>query len=168
MFGWFKPKQPDPKLMRAYQLGRQSAESFANDLERLMQIRFGPVADGYLGVLQGQLNKCLNPTNPINAPPIFLARNEYKIFMENLDKLREQMTAEIQTTLADWLALADLRENFIELIGVKISDYHGKLLADGLQRLLDMVNALKLADGQWRAAHPELSAKFPADTGKLT
>jgi len=164
MLGWFKPKQPDPKLTRAYQLGREMADNFANDLERLMQIRFGPVAENYLGVLQGQLNKCLNPTD---APPIIVARIEYKVFTENLDELCDKMTAEIQATLSDHLAIADtagVRENFDELLRVNVSNYCRKLLEDGLQRLLDMANALKLADDKWRVVHPELSAKFPADS----
>jgi hypothetical protein len=164
MLGWFKPKQQDPKLTRAYQLGRETAENFANDLERLMQIRFGPVADNYLGVLQSQLDKCLNPTD---APPITVARIEYKVFMENLDELRDKMTAEIQTTLSEHLAIAGtagVRENFDELLRVNVSNYCRKLTEDGLQRVIDMANALKLADDQWRVVHPELSAKFPADS----
>jgi hypothetical protein len=164
MLGWFKPKQQDPKLTRAYQLGRETAGNFADDLERLVQIRFGPVADNYLGVLQDLLNKCLNPTE---APPIIMARIQYKDFLENLDELRDKMTAEIQATLSEHLAIADQidsRDKFVELIRVNVSNYCSKLTEDGLQRVIDMANALHVADDKWRATHPELSAKFPADS----
>jgi hypothetical protein len=108
MFGWFqRRKQQDPKLTRAYEIGRQSAQSFADDLEKLMEIGFKPVADGYLGVLQGQYNKCLTPTD---APPIIVARIEYieyKVFLENVDELRGKMMDQIVTTLDGWLDVAN-------------------------------------------------------------
>lgn len=162
MLGWFKQK--DPKLARAAELGRQTAERFADDLDRLMQVRFGPVADNFVNVIQGQYNKCLDPPK---APPLTMARIEYKIFIENVDELRGKMTAEIEATLADQLAFSDevgVRDKFAALIQKRVSDYCHKLVEDGLQRLLDMANALQLADDKWRAAHPELSAKFPPDS----
>lgn len=164
MFGWFqRPKPQDPKLARAYQLGREISENFANDLEKLMEVRFSPVAERYLGVVQKQFNMCLNSTD---APPIIVARIEYKVFLENVNELRDKMTGEIQSTLSEYLEIADQldsRDKFIELIQVKIQNYCRKLSEDGLQRFLDMANALKLADDEWRATHPELSAKFAPD-----
>jgi hypothetical protein len=163
MFGWFQPKQ-DPKLTRAYEMGRKSAESFAADLEKLIEIRFKPVSEGYLGVVQGQYNRCLSPTD---APPIIAARIEYKVFLENVDELRGKMMDEIAATLSDWLDVADqiqLRDTFAELIQVTIDKFCRELSETGLQRLLDMAHALKLADDQWRVAHSELSAQFPPDT----
>lgn len=165
MFDWLRrPKSQDPKITRAYQQGRETAESLSNDLERLLQVRYGPVAEGYLSVVQGQLNKCFNPTD---APPIVVGRIEFDVFRENVTKLRKTMPAEIEATLSEHLEIADLlelRDKFVELIQVKVQAYCDKLTEDGLQRLLDMANALKLADKQWRVAHPELSAKFPMET----
>jgi hypothetical protein len=162
MFDWLRrPKPQDPKVTRAYEEGRQTAEHFSNDLDRLFQVRFGPVADGYLSVVQGQFNKSLDPTD---APPIVIARIEFDVFRENVTELRNKMTAEIEATLSDHLKIADMldsRDKFVELIEAKVQAYCDKLTQDGLQRLIDMANALKLADGQWRVAHPELSAKFP-------
>ena len=77
------------------------------------------------------------------------------------------MTGEITATLSKWLDVADqmqMRDTFIQLIQVKIDRFCGDLSDTGLQRLLDMAHALKLADDQWRVAYPELSAKFPPDT----
>lgn len=161
MLGWFKQKQQDSKLTRAAELGRQTARRFADDPDRLMQIRFGPVAHNFLEVIQGQYNKCLNPTN---APPLSMARVEYEVFLENVDELRGKMTGEIEATLADHMVFSDevgARDKFDELIQKHVADYCCKLKADGLERLTDMAHALKLADDQWRAAHPALSAKFP-------
>lgn len=163
MLGWFKRPKQDPKLTRAYQLGREVAESFANDLEKLMEIRFRPWAEGYLNVVQKQYNAALNPTN---APPIIVAKVEYQIFLEKVNALRDKMGEEIRATLSDHMRIADqvdMRDQFNQLIDVTISNYYRKLIEDGLQRLLDMGHALKAADDEWRPAHPELSAKFPSD-----
>jgi uncharacterized membrane protein YhaH (DUF805 family) len=154
----------DPKLTRAYEMGRQSVESFAADLEKLMNVRFKPVSDGYLGVIQGQYNKCLTPTD---APPIIAARIEYKVFLDNVDELRGKMMDQITATLSGWLDLADqmqTRDKFTELIQANVDMFCRELSESGLQRLLDMAHALKLADDQWRVAHPELTPKFPPDT----
>jgi len=163
MFGWFQRKQ-DPKQTRAYQLGRDIGERFANDLEKFMEIRFKPWAEGYLDVLQGQLNKCLNPSN---APPIIVAKIEYKIFLERVGERRDEMIADVTGVLSEHLAIADqvqMRDKFDELIRVTVGNFCRKLTEDGLQRLFDMGSALKIADDEWRPAHPELSAKFPADS----
>jgi hypothetical protein len=162
MFGWFQRKQ-DPKLTRAYEMGRQSVEAFANDLEKLIDIRFKPVSEGYLGLVQGQYNKCLTPTD---GPPIIVARIEYKVFLENVGQLRGKMLDEINAALSGWLDVADqmqMRDKFTELIQANVDKFCRDLSETGLQRLLDMTHALKLADDEWRGAHPELSAKFPPD-----
>ena len=57
-----------------------------------------------------------------------------------------------------------MRDKFTELTQANVDKFCRKLSETGLQRLLDMAHALKLADDQWRAANPELSAKFPPDT----
>jgi hypothetical protein len=139
-------------------------DSFDADLEKLMAVRFKPVSDGYLRVIQGQYNKCLTPTD---APPVIAARIEYKVFLENVDELRGKMMDEIAVTLSDWLDIADQmqsRDTFTKLIQFKIEKFCRDLSDTGLQRLIDMAHALKLADDHWRVAHPELSAKFPPET----
>lgn len=163
MLGWLKSKRQTPEQTRAYQLGRNLADSFSDDLDRVMKHRFGPMADNFLGVLQNQLNKCINPND---APPLTVARIEYKIFLDELDEMRTKMIEEIQTRLSDHLSIADtagVREHFDELVRVNVSNYHRKLMEDGLLRVTDMAHALRLADDQWRAVHPELSAKYPPD-----
>jgi hypothetical protein len=164
MFRWFQRQKPqDPKLARAYQLGRETANSFADDLKKLMQLRFGPVAERYLDVVQKQFNACLNPTE---APPIIVARMEYNAFLDNVNTLRDQMTGEILSTLSDYMDIAyqlDSRDKFVELVQVEVQNYCQTLSEDGLQRFLDMAHALKLADDDWRLVHPELSAQIPRD-----
>ena len=102
-----------------------------------------------------------------DAVAIIVARIEYKVFLENIDELRGKMMGEITATLSGWLDLADqmqMRDKFTELTQANVDKFCRKLSETGLQRLLDMAHALKLADDQWRAANPELSAKFPPDT----
>jgi hypothetical protein len=158
MFGWFRRK-PD----RAYQMGQQAGDAFAADLERLMEVRFKPVLEACLGVVQGQLNKCLTP---IDGPPLVVARIEYKIFLDHVEEMRGKMLNEIPATLSKWLDVADqiqLRDTFMQLIKANVDKFCRELTETGLQCFIDMAHALKLADDQWRAANPELSAKFPPE-----
>lgn len=164
MFGWFQKSKIDPALALAYEKGQQASHQFASDLKKFMEVRFKPTFDSFLGVLQQQLNACLTPTN---SPPIITARIQYQVFIENVDELPAKMRADIVDALSGWMQVADqiqLREMFLELIDVTIKDYCDDLRQTGLQRLLDMAYALKAAEDPWRAANPELSAKFPADT----
>ena len=158
MFGWLRAKQ-DPK-----QMGQKAAQSFAADLERLMEGRFKPVSVAFLDQVQGQYNKCMAPTT---APPIVMARVEYNVFVENVDGIRAKMMDEITARLSGWMDLADQmqsRDKLTEHIQGTVDRFCRDLSDAGLQRFLDMVYAQKLADDQWRVAHPELSAKFPPDT----
>jgi hypothetical protein len=163
MFGWFQRRKHDQaELSRAYDAGQRAAQQFAGDLENLIEVRFRPACDHYLGVLQKQLNNCLNPTD---GPPIVVARIEYAVFLENVDKLREKMKDEITVTLSSWLDMADQmqsRDKFSELIHFKVQEFCRQLTETGLQRLLDMAHAMKVADDEWRTKNPELSAKFPS------
>jgi hypothetical protein len=152
----------DPELTSAYEMGSLSVESFAADLDKLIK-RFSPVAEGYLEIVQGRYNDCLSPTD---APPIIAASIEYKIFLKNVAELRSKMMGEITSVLTAWLDVAhqlEMRDEFIQLIRVKVDNFCRDLSETGWQRLLDMAHALKRADDQWRAAHPELSAKFPSE-----
>jgi hypothetical protein len=162
MFGWFKrPKQGQANLPRAFEMGRRSRQQFADDLEKLMTIRFEPVFEAYLDVVQKQFNMCLNS---IDTPPIIAARMEYKGFLDSVDDLRSQMTGEIAATLSGWLEVADQRQSgvkFTELIQVEVQEFCHRLKQTGLQRFLDMAHALELADDEWRADNPGLSARFP-------
>jgi len=165
MFGWFnRGRQDQARLAHAYEMGQRAAQHFADDLDKLMAARFNPVFENYLSAVQRQFNACLNATD---APPIISARMDYKIFLEYVDKLQDQMEREITTTLSEWLDVADQlqsREKFTELIQVKVQDFCVRLKETGLQRLIDMAHALKLADDDWRRENPELSSRLPPDT----
>jgi hypothetical protein len=165
MFGWFqRKKEEQAKLAHAYERGRQAAQQFIDDLDKLIAVRFEPVFDGYLSVLQKQFNQCLTPKD---APPIIAARIEYKIFLENVEELHVKMTEEIKETLSSWLDFAQelqCRDDYDKLIGMQVQAFCRRLTETALQRMLDMAHALKFADDEWRADNPELSAKFPPDT----
>src|ERR1700722_5869127 len=156
MFAWFK------RLIREYEVGQKMAQSFANDLDNLSS-RYKPISEGYLGLLQGRLNKCLNPTD---GPPLLVGPIEYKLFVDNVGELRGRMTGEIGATLSKWIEVAEQmqsRDKFDQLIQVVVDRFCNELSQTGLQRLLDMAHALKAADDQWRVAHHESAAKFPPD-----
>jgi hypothetical protein len=136
-------------------MGRQAGDAFAADLQSMMDVRFKPVMEACLGVIQGQLNKCLTPTD---GPPLVVARIEYKIFLDHVEEMRGKMLNEIPATLSQWLDVADqmqLRDTFMQLIHFNVDKFCRELTETGLQRFLDMAQALKLADDQWRVANPE-------------
>jgi hypothetical protein len=163
MFKWFQRSKQNQKLKDAFDKGRQTAQAFTEDLGSLMTIRFEPVFNGYLQVIQKQLNQCMTPTD---VPPIIAARVEYNVFLENVDELRDQMTNEIVTKFSDWLDLSDQlqsRDLFMQLINVKVQDFCARLTDVGLERFVNMADALKVADDEWRATNAERSAKFPPD-----
>jgi hypothetical protein len=164
MLGWFRrKKEAEDGRARAYEMGRQAAQQFCDDLDKLFAVRFEPVFERYLGVLQKQLNQCLTPQD---GPPLTVARIEYKIFCEKLSELPSQMTEEIAETLSEWMKLADeiqCRDYYEKLIDAKVHDFRNRLTEASFQRLIDMAHALKSADDEWRTNNPEISARFPAE-----
>ena len=165
MFGWLRnrEKKVPAEQTEAFKLGRKAAASAAADLDRFMRRRFEPVHSGYLKVLRDRIERSFNPPE---APPIIMARIEYKCFLESVDELRQKMPPEILAALREWANVADQignREQFNELINNRVENYMSKLKTDGVQMLLDLVVSLKAADDRWRAANPEKSAQFPPD-----
>jgi hypothetical protein len=106
MFAWFK------RLIREYEVGQKMAQSFANDLDNLIA-RYKPISEGYLGLLQGRLNKCLNPTD---GPPLLVGPIEYKLFVDNVGELRGRMTGEIMSRRQNFRRMLSPRKS-VELSG---------------------------------------------------
>jgi hypothetical protein len=163
MFGWFRKKEIPPEDMEGYKQGARAGRAMADDLDRFMDSRFAPAFDGYISVLRGQFEKCVNPTD---GPPIIAARIEFRIFQTNVDKLAEDMLGEITATMRQWLELGKeygFREDLIRLIDKRVSDFKSDLKIKGLEAFVEMADRLKESDDAWRSAHPEMSARFPAE-----
>jgi hypothetical protein len=160
MFGWFRKQK---KQTEAYKLGKSAAESMVADLDRFMRLRFDPVYHEYLKVLRGRFEGAFNPPE---APPIIVARIEYKIFLENVDELRQKMPPDINMAMRKWRDLSDetgIRAEFNQLVDNRVETFMSNLTADGLKMFLDLADGLKAADDRWRAEHPDKSAQFAPD-----
>lgn len=102
MFGWFK-KKPDQKPAArepAYEMGREAAQAMIDDFERFMAARFGNIHENCQHVFRSCLQKSLSRQD---APPMLVARIEFKFFLEEVDELKPKMLAEIDVAMAKWL-----------------------------------------------------------------
>ena len=117
MFGWFRKRDKKGPVdqSEAYRLGRRAAETMIADLDRFMGRHFDPVRDEGLKVLRNCFERSFNPQQ---APPIIIARIEFKIFSENMEELRQKVPVHINEAMHDWRDWSDemgLRAEFNQL-----------------------------------------------------
>jgi hypothetical protein len=137
-------------------LGKKAAQLLYDDMERYFEVN-KHIPNGYIGVLNGQFDKCLDPKD---APPLMAAAIELKVFCENVDKRCASMLASLEESLAEYQKIFDLpflRDAFQK----RIDKFSKELSERGLDALVDRTAELEVADANWRRLHPELSAKFP-------
>jgi hypothetical protein len=165
MFNWFRREKPVPiEQTDAYRFGQRTGDSMAADLDAFVTRRFDPVSKNYLDVLRGCLETVFDDDK---APPLVLARIEYKIFLENVEEMRPKMLAEINSAMSEWIDVAEqtgIRPVLQQLIDHRIGNFTEQLTVEGLDLLLAYVERLKLADEQWRARNPQRAAEFPSET----
>lgn len=135
----------------------------AADLQQFMASRFDPAFKAYMRVL----NDCFDAVyHSDDAPPITLARIEFKIFNDQVGGLREDMAGEINVAMRGWLELDEaMGGQFRRSIDKTIKDFQDRLTMTGLQAFLDRADDLKAADIKWRRANPAPAAQFPIDPG---
>ena len=136
MFGWFKkqPEQPKPGETEGYQMGQQASQAMTAAVDDYMTARFEPVFKNYLGVF----NDCLDRVYGDHAPPIIIARVEFKDFRENVSGLRTKMLDEINVAMREWIDLGetigsrDLLDRYI----VNVVDEYQTRLTNHQRRIL--------------------------------
>lgn len=164
MLRWFKKSKPDlTEKTQAYEEGRQFGEQVLAQIDAFIETRFRPTSNGLLDVLQRQFETCINPTDD---PPIIVARIEYKIFAEHVQKLGAQMPGEIALSLNRWIDVTvetGVREDVQTLIETRVAIFQNELLMKGHELFTGIADRLKEADDRWRVVNPELSAKIPPD-----
>jgi len=164
MFGWGKKKTPKPEDTRAYQLGSDMGGQMAHAINGVLEARFGQLEANYIAVLRDRIHLTFNDER---APPLTLARIEYKIFIENLDEMTAMLATEIPTLVGDWMDAAEtmgVRLEVDQLITQRIDEFATDLRLLGLKILADDYGkALAAADDTWRAKNPSLAAQFPKD-----
>jgi hypothetical protein len=166
MFGWLRRRKGDIPVEQtdAFQVRAQRAvEGMTADLEAFMDARFDPSFNRYLGVLRDRFEAAFDCPD---APPIIIARIEYKIFLENIDDLRSKMLSEI-SAMSEWRDILDevgMGVHFKKLVDHRVHNFMMNLKTAGLQIFLDSADRLREADDRWRAANPGKAAEFPVDT----
>lgn len=135
----------------------------AADLQHFMSSRFDPAFKAYIRLL----NECFEAAyGNDDAPPITIARIEFKIFNDQVGGLREDMAREINVAMRGWLEIDDaMGGQFRRLIDKTISNLQDRLTITGLQAFLDRADDLKAADIKWRRTNPERASQFPIDPG---
>jgi hypothetical protein len=160
MFGWFK-KKPPVEQTEPYQMGRQFSSEMIGVFEQLMKERFGPVYDNYLNVLRGNFQTAMQRTD---APPLTVARIDYKIFLDEVKSLQDKMLEEIGQVMHKWVEVSDqmgVRAETEKMFQQNVENYGSELSMAGLKLFTDYAVPIKDADLAWRNANPEKAREFP-------
>ena len=159
---WSKSSNQKSEDANAYQLGANMGRQMAEAVNAVTEARFKSIEDGYLSVLRDRFRLALNQAD---APPITVARIDYKVFIENVDELKFKMPTELRETLADWVKAVDeigVRDDFDRMLSKRIDEFCAKLRLVGLDVMTNEYGAaLVSADDAWRAKNAELSAQYP-------
>jgi hypothetical protein len=164
MFGSLQKREKSISVEHtaACKLRQRVLDGIAADLESVMRTRFDPTFKAYHELLRG----CFDRTfDQLEAPPIALARIEYKIFLEKVDELRSKMQPEISAALSvwrdEWCDKMGIQKPLQHLIDHRVETFSSNLTAAGLQMFVDIADRLKEADDRWRVANPVSAAEFP-------
>jgi hypothetical protein len=133
MFGWFKKQseQPKPQETKAYQMGQAASEATMAAIDDYITARFEPVFKNYLGVFSDCLDRVYKNDE---APPIIIARVEFKVFRENVSELRTKMLDDTNAAMREWIDLAetigsrDLLDKYIVHV---VDEYQTRLTIGG-------------------------------------
>jgi hypothetical protein len=161
VFGWFKKKAPPIEESAAYDKGKQFAREVMDTFDGFAKARFSSIREGYLNVFRGNLQDALQQSE---APALTVARIDYGIFLENVNKVDEQLFDEVTQVMHEWLKTAeiiDIRSQTEQLFQKEIRDFTSNLSILGLSLLTDYAVPLKDADVAWRKANPEKALEFP-------
>jgi hypothetical protein len=151
------------KEQRAYELGRDTGARISEDYERYISWRYEQIRQGYLDVLQKQID---SGRQQDEYPPMTVARVEYSLFLDHVKEAQEQLKAETKAHFEEWenlnkeLEVEDLTDKLVESL---LSDRFTALRLEGLKVLTDNVDILKTADDNWRRKYPEKSKEYPVD-----
>jgi uncharacterized membrane protein YhaH (DUF805 family) len=145
----------------AYEKGQEFSNSTFEGFDTFMRERFEPVRARYLEIFKGNVREALHATD---APPLTVARVEYRVFLNNVKELEEKMLTEIKQYMHEWLDVAHqigVGEDTERAFGVRVNDFTAGLSMDALKALTDYAVPLKDADIDWRRANLERAKEFP-------
>lgn len=145
----------------AYQKGQEFSNSLFEVFDTFMRERYEPVKARYLNILRGCVREALHATD---APPLTVARVEYRVFLNRVKEMEGDMLAEIKQYMHEWLDVAHqvgVGEDTERAFGVSVSNFTVDLSMAGLKVLTDYAVPLKDADVDWRRANPQRAKEFP-------
>lgn len=154
-------KEMTPKEQDAYKKGQEFSNSLFEVFDNYMRERFEPVKGRYLDILKDQVREALHATN---APPLTVARVEYRVFLKNVKDMEGDMLAEIKQYMHEWVDVAHqvgVGEDTERGFGVRVSNFTTDLSMAGLKVVTDYAVPLKDADVDWRRANPLRAKEFP-------
>ena len=156
-----KKKKLTEGEQKALDMGRQFFDDIDRAFEEFLEYRFTPVQKNYLDILRGRFQEALHGEN---APPLTLARIEYKIFLEQLDDMRPKMAEEIYTHMENCVKVADevgVRSEVDYYFEQRIEQFATDLSMEGLNLLDEYSVPITDAEKKWRQENPERAAEFP-------
>jgi hypothetical protein len=152
-----KELQQEERFREAYK-SRDSGEACFAKISAYVAARTAEMKPKFIEVLKGRVE----PTKyefEKEAPPLRVARVEYKLFADNVDRAGQKLTDEVSEALKNWRDLfvqMHAPEIFDDALKAKIDDFVRELKVLGMQEMLTHADALKAADQKWRAQFPEL------------
>jgi uncharacterized membrane protein YhaH (DUF805 family) len=158
-----KPRGVDPKQTDAYQMGQKFSGEMWSAFTGYFDSRFLPVRENYLNVLRQLVRQSFNSQD---GPPLTIARVEYRVFLNRIKELEDQIFGESCDAMHEWLDVADgmgVRAETESGFRTHIKEFCNDLTIAGMSVLTDYAIPLRDADRDWRAANPKRAKEFPPE-----
>jgi uncharacterized membrane protein YhaH (DUF805 family) len=158
-----KPKGVDPKQTDAYQMGQKFSGEMWSAYTGYFESRFPAVGENYLNVLRQLVRQSFNSAD---GPPLTIARVEYRVFLNQVKELEDQIFQETCGAMHEWLDVAErmgVRGDTENGFRTHIKAFCDDLTIAGMTVLTDYAIPLRDADRDWRAANPERAKQFPPE-----
>jgi hypothetical protein len=159
----WKPKSVDPKQTDAYQMGQKFSGEVWSAYTGYFESRFAPVRENYLNLLRQLVRQSFHSPD---GPPLTIARVEYRVFLNRIKELEDQIFGETCYAMHEWLHVADrmgVRAETENGFRTHIKAFCDDLTIAGMNVLTDYGIPLRDADRDWRAANPERARQFPPE-----
>jgi len=117
--------------------------------------RMAAIEERFLGVRQNQLDAA---RYQVDHSPVLVARVEFDLFVENVEKSASKIIEEVKVALTDWDAFhaeIGVTDDIERLTAALVHAKHDNLKEAGLQTVLANAEIVKAADAQWRGKFPE-------------
>jgi hypothetical protein len=152
-----KELQKEERLKEAYK-GQDTGNACFVRIDACVAARTAELKPKFIEVLKGRVELAKHEFERA-VPPLRVARIEYKLFADNVDKAGQELANEVSEALKDWRNLfvqMHVPEIFDDALKAKIDDFVCELKVLGMEEMLTHAEALKEGDQKWRAQFPEL------------